>query len=123
MLCQSAFLVFLLIALSNGFPDGAPADTCVKERFNQPNHGAARSQPLGTLPYEIRATTDTYQPGQQIQGYYNTEKFKFSSFFSNETANIFGFSIIYLFTSNNSEYSWIRTFPRLLLASQRCRIE
>uniref|UniRef100_T1H6E1 Reelin domain-containing protein n=1 Tax=Megaselia scalaris TaxID=36166 RepID=T1H6E1_MEGSC len=24
------------------FPDGAPADTCVKKRANQPNHGQAR---------------------------------------------------------------------------------
>lgn len=38
------------------------------ERFNQPNHGSARTQPLGTLPYEVIATTDQYQPGQQIQG-------------------------------------------------------
>lgn len=38
------------------------------ERFNQPNHGSARSQPLGTLPFEVIATTDQYQPGQQIQG-------------------------------------------------------
>lgn len=36
-------------------------------RFNQPNHGQARTQPLGTLPYEVIATTDQYQPGQQIQ--------------------------------------------------------
>lgn len=38
------------------------------ERFNQPNHGSARTQPLGTLPFEVIATTDQYQPGQQIQG-------------------------------------------------------
>lgn len=38
------------------------------ERFNQPNHGQARTQPLGTLPFEVIATTDQYQPGQQIQG-------------------------------------------------------
>lgn len=41
------------------------------ERFNQPNHGSARTQPLGTLPYEVIATTDQYQPGQQIQGTFN----------------------------------------------------
>lgn len=57
------------IVIIDCFPDGGPADTCVKpERFNQPNHGAARTQSLGTLPYEVIATTDTYQPGQQIQG-------------------------------------------------------
>lgn len=64
------FMVFTLIVSSiDCFPDGGPADTCVKpERFNQPNHGAARTQPIDTLPYEVIATTDQYQPGQQIQG-------------------------------------------------------
>lgn len=38
------------------------------DRFNQPNHGQSRTQPIGTLPYEVIATTDQYQPGQQIQG-------------------------------------------------------
>lgn len=38
------------------------------ERFNQPNHGQSRSQPIGTLPYEVIATSDQYKPGQQIQG-------------------------------------------------------
>lgn len=52
----------------DGFPDGGPADTCVKERFNQPNHGKSRTQPQNTLPYEVIASGDTYQPGQQIQG-------------------------------------------------------
>lgn len=61
-------IIFAVIAIIDGFPDGGPADTCVKERFNQPNHGAARTQALNTLPYEVIATTDSYQPGQQIQG-------------------------------------------------------
>lgn len=56
------------MTLSIGFPDGGPPDTCVKERFNQPNHGKARTQPIDTLPYEVRATADNYQPGQQVQG-------------------------------------------------------
>lgn len=51
-----------------GFPDGAPADTCVKKRANQPNHGQARSQKLETLPFQVVATSDSYQPGQQIHG-------------------------------------------------------
>lgn len=51
-----------------GFPDGAPSDTCVKARANQPNHGASRTQAIHTLPYDVRASTDTYNPGQQIQG-------------------------------------------------------
>lgn len=50
------------------FPDGAPADTCVKKRANQPNHGQARSQKLDTLPFQVVATSDSYQPGQQIHG-------------------------------------------------------
>lgn len=53
------------------FPDGGPADTCVKDRFNQPHHGQARTQPANTLPYEVIATSDTYQPGQQIQGFFS----------------------------------------------------
>ncbi|KAJ6637204.1 putative defense protein 3 [Pseudolycoriella hygida] len=64
------FCVLLIlqgIVFVTGFPDGAPSDTCVKARANQPNHGASRSQDLHTLPYEVRATTDTYNPGQQVQ--------------------------------------------------------
>lgn len=57
-----------LVTIALAFPDGGPPDTCVKERFNQPNHGAARSQSLDSLPFEVRATSDSYQPGQQIQG-------------------------------------------------------
>lgn len=61
-------LVIQGIIFVTGFPDGAPSDTCVKARANQPNHGASRTQTIETLPYEVRATTDTYNPGQQIQG-------------------------------------------------------
>lgn len=61
--------IYGLIALANGFPDGAPADTCVKQRANEPNHGASRTQTLETLPYEVRADSDSYQPGQQIKGW------------------------------------------------------
>lgn len=65
---QYAFICVLFMSI-DCFPDGGPADTCVKpERFNQPNHGQARTQPLETLPFEVIATTDQYQPGQQIQG-------------------------------------------------------
>lgn len=64
------FVLFVIgaIVVVDCFPDGGPADTCVKERFNQPNHGQARTQPQKTLPYDVVATTDSYQPGQQIQG-------------------------------------------------------
>lgn len=61
-------LVIQGIMFVAGFPDGAPSDTCVKSRANQPNHGASRTQSLHTLPYDVHATTDTYNPGQQIQG-------------------------------------------------------
>lgn len=66
------FGIFLIIQglmfVADCFPDGAPSDTCVKARANQPNHGASRTQSIHTLPYDIHATTDTYNPGQQIQG-------------------------------------------------------
>lgn len=65
------FRVFTLITFSiisvSGFPDGAPPDTCVKDRFNQPHHGKAKSQPLDSLPYQVVASSDTYVPGQKIQ--------------------------------------------------------
>ncbi|XP_055324065.1 putative defense protein 3 [Sitodiplosis mosellana] len=65
---NQAILLCAVFVVVNCFPDGGPADTCVKPgRFNQPNHGQARTQPIGTLPYEVVATTDQYQPGQQIQ--------------------------------------------------------
>lgn len=67
-----------VLILADGFPDGAPADTCVKARFNQPNHGQARSQPLNTLPYQVVASSDQYAPGQQIQGELIIQGFKLS---------------------------------------------
>lgn len=64
-----AFLLLLLVLLLHGtvaFPDGAPADTCVKQRANQPNHGKARPQPAHTNPFEVVASAQSYHPGQQI---------------------------------------------------------
>lgn len=61
-------LLIGFIAIASGFPNGAPADTCVRERANEPNHGAARSQTLESIPYQVIATTDSFQPGSQIQG-------------------------------------------------------
>ncbi|XP_039492770.1 putative defense protein 3 [Drosophila santomea] len=58
--------LILLIGAAVAFPDGAPADTCVKQRANQPNHGKARSQPAHSNPYEVVADAQTYHPGQQI---------------------------------------------------------
>lgn len=65
------FGIFLLIEgvlLVAGFPDGAPSDTCVHSRANQPRHGASRPQSTHSLPYKVKATTDSYNPGQQIHG-------------------------------------------------------
>ncbi|XP_030369166.1 putative defense protein 3 [Scaptodrosophila lebanonensis] len=60
-------LLLVCSSVVTGFPDGAPADTCVKQRANQPNHGQARSQPPNTNPFEVVATSQTYHPGQQIE--------------------------------------------------------
>lgn len=57
----------VLVNLVENFPDGAPADSCVKARFNQPNHGQTRTQPLETSPYQVVASTDQYQGGDRIQ--------------------------------------------------------
>lgn len=58
---------------------GAPPDTCVKERFNQPYHGKARSQSLESIPYQVVASSGHYSPDQTIQGKYqlnfNSSKF------------------------------------------------
>lgn len=51
-----------------GFPDGAPVDTCVKPRPNQPYHGQARTQPLSTNPYQILQSSAEYGPGTRITG-------------------------------------------------------
>lgn len=66
----TAVFVCSVARIVSGFPDGAPADTCVKNRVNQPNHGAARSQELGALPYQVVADSDAYQPGQVIKRTY-----------------------------------------------------
>lgn len=50
------------------FHNGAPSDTCVKNRANEPHHGASRSQSIAKLPFLIVATSDKYQPGKVIQG-------------------------------------------------------
>jgi hypothetical protein len=59
-------IIFTIIASVNTFPDGAPPDTCVKDRFNQPNHGQFRTQPLDTLPYKVSASSAYYQPGEEV---------------------------------------------------------
>ncbi|CAO1422809.1 unnamed protein product [Diamesa tonsa] len=66
LLHNVCLIVGLFVVLSNGFPDGAPPDTCVKDRFNQPNHGKARTQDLSTLPFQVVASSAYYGPGQSI---------------------------------------------------------
>ncbi|XP_049305590.1 putative defense protein 3 [Bactrocera dorsalis] len=64
--CSVFWFSMALLCLTNAFPDGAPADTCVKQRANQPNHGKARTQPGQTIPYEVVADSETFHPGQPI---------------------------------------------------------
>lgn len=90
----SAILLTFYGLLVTGFPDGAPADTCVKKRANQPNHGQARSQKLETLPFQVVATSDSYQPGQQIHGIAikNIRKLKTITDFINSSHLSFGWA-------------------------------
>ncbi|XP_013190257.1 putative defense protein 3 [Amyelois transitella] len=60
------FFVSVLCVGVNTFPDGAPVDTCVKNRANQPNHGQHRSQPLSTLPYRVFASSAVYGPHSAV---------------------------------------------------------
>jgi hypothetical protein len=59
-------IICVIVGLVHAFGDGAPADVCVKERFNQPNHGTYRSQALELIPYQIVASAASYQPGDSI---------------------------------------------------------
>lgn len=71
-----AGIVIALTVSVNSFPDGAPPDTCVKDRFNQPNHGQNRAQPQESLPYKIEASSAFYKPGDTIsckQNKYNQD--------------------------------------------------
>ena len=64
-----SFVVGIVVAFAvsvNSFPDGAPPDTCVKDRFNQPNHGQNRAQAIETLPYKVQASSAFYKPGDTI---------------------------------------------------------
>lgn len=68
MFFRSFLVLSAVMMFSHGFPDGAPADVCVKKRVNEPYHGASRSQNINSLPYEIRATSDNFHAGQSIKG-------------------------------------------------------
>lgn len=59
-------IISIIISIVDCFPDGAPPDTCVKGRFNQPNHGQSRSQSAHTSPYQVIASSDSYGPGERI---------------------------------------------------------
>uniref|UniRef100_A0A1A9WMI8 Reelin domain-containing protein n=1 Tax=Glossina brevipalpis TaxID=37001 RepID=A0A1A9WMI8_9MUSC len=69
---KAAISVLIILSVMGNviesFPDGAPSDTCVKKRPNQPNHGQARPQPLHTNPFEVVASSEAYHPGQEISG-------------------------------------------------------
>ncbi|XP_061396371.1 putative defense protein 3 [Musca vetustissima] len=71
------------LTVTMAFPDGAPSDTCVKKRPNQPNHGQARSQPLDSNPYNVVADSETYHPGQEVTVviYPHTKQELFRGFF------------------------------------------
>jgi hypothetical protein len=60
----AGFVIALTVSV-NSFPDGAPPDTCVKDRFNQPNHGQFRAQETQP-PYKIEASSAFYKPGETI---------------------------------------------------------
>ncbi|KAL9892179.1 putative defense protein 3 [Glossina fuscipes] len=85
----SSKAISVLIILSvmgkaiESFPNGAPSDTCVKKRPNQPNHGQARPQPLHTNPFEVVASSESYHPGQEISVviYPHTKQELFRGFF------------------------------------------
>jgi hypothetical protein len=62
-----SIILGLFVILSNGFPDGAPPDTCVKDRVNQPYHGKYRTQDLATIPYQVVASAGRYKPDETIQ--------------------------------------------------------
>ncbi|XP_012544025.1 putative defense protein 3 [Bombyx mandarina] len=63
----SKLLVALVLCWGvQSFPDGAPIDTCVKERQNQPNHGQHRTQPISSLPYRVVASSMLFGPNTPI---------------------------------------------------------
>lgn len=55
-----------VVSQVRAFPDGAPADTCVKG--NKPKHGQTVSKDLQSSPYQVVASADQFGPGSQIQG-------------------------------------------------------
>ncbi|CAB3237109.1 unnamed protein product [Arctia plantaginis] len=59
-------LVLFLCWGVQSFPDGAPIDTCVKDRANQPNHSQHRTQPLSSLPYRVIASSTYYEPNSPV---------------------------------------------------------
>jgi hypothetical protein len=63
---QRLVLFFTLVVAVNCFSSGAPPDVCVKDRFNQPNHGETRTQSLETIPYQIVASSARFKPGDEI---------------------------------------------------------
>lgn len=67
MFSQSALLLIVAtsVAFVTAFPDGAPADTCVKN--NRPKHGQTQPKGLQSIPYQLVASTDQFGPGAEVQ--------------------------------------------------------
>lgn len=59
-------LILATSAFVTSFPDGAPADTCVKG--NRPKHGKTQPKALQSLPYQLVASSDQFGPGAEVQG-------------------------------------------------------
>lgn len=75
----SKLLVALVLCWGvQSFPDGAPIDTCVKERQNQPNHGQHRTQPISSLPYRVVASSMLFGPNTPITGLFFFQSLYFS---------------------------------------------
>lgn len=67
MFAKSVLVVILATsAFVTSFPDGAPADTCVKN--NRPKHGKTQPKGLQSIPYQLVASSDQFGPGAEVQG-------------------------------------------------------
>lgn len=98
VIATSAFVV--------SFPNGAPADTCV--RNNLPKHFKTQSLPLESIPYQFVASADQYGPGSEIQ----SRTWTLPKHSYNEDTLIF---CVFLFQS------WSR--DRMSFADSSCRLK
>lgn len=68
MASKVLIVLTVLVGLTTAFPDGAPVDTCVKPRTNQPYHGQTRPQTPDTNPFRLTASATRYEPGTSVTG-------------------------------------------------------